>query len=70
VRHTNLHSNVDEAFTRRLDTIVDCPMPEEDDRRRLWESHLRPELPRANDLDLDFLAGSFRLSAATSATSP
>jgi SpoVK/Ycf46/Vps4 family AAA+-type ATPase len=59
---TNLRSNVDEAFTRRLDTIVDFPMPEEEDRRRLWSSHLRPELPQADDIDLDFLAASFRLS--------
>jgi SpoVK/Ycf46/Vps4 family AAA+-type ATPase len=59
---TNLRSNVDEAFTRRLDTIVDFPMPEEDDRRRLWEKHLRPELPREDDIDLDFLARAFRLS--------
>lgn len=59
---TNLRSNVDEAFTRRLDTIVDFPMPEEEDRRRLWESHLRPELPKSDDIDLDFLASAFRLS--------
>ena len=29
---TNLRANLDEAFTRRLDAIVDFPMPEEDDR--------------------------------------
>ncbi|MGH3117620.1 MAG: ATP-binding protein, partial [Gaiellales bacterium] len=59
---TNLRSNVDEAFTRRLDAIIDFPMPEEDDRRRLWERHLRPTLPRGPDLDLNFLAGAFKLS--------
>ena len=35
---TNLRANIDEAFTRRLDAIVDFPMPEEDDRRRLWRA--------------------------------
>ena len=35
---TNLRANVDEAFIRRLDAIVDFPMPEEDDRRRLWRA--------------------------------
>jgi SpoVK/Ycf46/Vps4 family AAA+-type ATPase len=59
---TNLRANLDEAFTRRLDAIVDFPMPEEADRRRLWERHLRPTLPRAGDIDLDFLARSFKLS--------
>jgi hypothetical protein len=59
---TNLRANLDEAFTRRLDAIVDFPMPEEPDRRRLWERHLRPGLPRADDIDLDFLARAFKLS--------
>jgi hypothetical protein len=59
---TNLRSNVDEAFVRRLDAIVDFPMPEEEHRRRLWERNLTAELPRAGDLDLDFLAGRFKVS--------
>jgi hypothetical protein len=59
---TNLRANLDEAFTRRLDAIVDFPMPEEPDRRRLWERHLSPGLPRAADIDVDFLARSFKLS--------
>jgi len=59
---TNLRANVDEAFTRRLDAVVDFPLPEEDDRLRLWALHLRPALPRTDDVDLDFLARSFRLS--------
>jgi ATPase family associated with various cellular activities (AAA) len=59
---TNLRSNVDEAFTRRLDAVVDFPMPEEEDRRRLWEKNLRAELPKEPDIDLDFLARAFRLS--------
>ena len=59
---TNLRSNLDEAFTRRLDVIVDFPMPEEADRRRLWELHLDGALPLADGLDLGFLARRFRLS--------
>jgi hypothetical protein len=59
---TNLRSNLDEAFARRLDAIVDFPMPEEDDRQRLWERHLSPGVPRGDDLDLTFLARSFKLS--------
>src|SRR5262249_46325378 len=59
---TNLRSNVDEAFTRRLDHIVDFPMPEEDDRLRLWRAHLPPSAPQAPDIDLRFLARQFRLA--------
>lgn len=59
---TNLRANLDEAFTRRLDAIVDFPLPEVDDRRRLWAGNLRPELPRTDDVDLDFLSRSFKLA--------
>jgi hypothetical protein len=59
---TNLRSNLDDAFARRLDAIVDFPMPEEDDRARLWERHLSPGVPRAGDIDIAFLARAFRLS--------
>ncbi|MGY1640638.1 ATP-binding protein [Geodermatophilus sp. SYSU D00703] len=59
---TNLRANIDEAFTRRLDAVVDFPTPDEDLRRALWERCLAPPLPRADDLDLDFCARSFELS--------
>lgn len=59
---TNLRSNLDEAFTRRLDAVIDFPVPEEDDRMRLWELHLPVGVPRADDVDLSFLAQRFRVS--------
>ena len=48
-------------FVRRLDAVVDFPLPDEDERRRLWELHLRPGVPRTADIDLDFLATAFRI---------
>jgi len=62
---TNLRANIDEAFARRLDAIVDFPMPEEDDRRRLWELNLGMGSPLADDLDLAFLARRFKLSGGS-----
>ena len=59
---TNLRANLDEAFTRRIDVIVDFPMPEEDDRLRLWRLHLPESIPQDSDLDLGFMADRFRLS--------
>jgi SpoVK/Ycf46/Vps4 family AAA+-type ATPase len=59
---TNLRANLDEAFTRRLDSLVDFPEPEEDYRRKLWERSLGGIMPREGDLDLDFLARSFKLA--------
>jgi hypothetical protein len=59
---TNLRANVDEAFTRRLDAIVDFPLPEEPDRLRLWERNLPDRVPRDAGLDLAFLARQFRIA--------
>jgi hypothetical protein len=59
---TNLRANVDEAFLRRLDAIVDFPVPEVEDRRRLWERNLSADVPKADDIDIDFLARHFTLS--------
>ncbi len=59
---TNLRSNIDDAFTRRLDAIVDFPAPAADLRRSLWERCLTPPLPVDPDVDLDFLAAAFELA--------
>jgi len=37
---SNSRSRFDEAFTRRLDMIVDFPLPGPEERRALWQSHL------------------------------
>ncbi|MEU9965900.1 ATP-binding protein [Streptomyces malaysiensis] len=59
---TNLRANLDDAFTRRLDLVVDFPLPDAGHRRRLWDRSLGTALPRATDLDLDFCAESFELA--------
>jgi hypothetical protein len=59
---TNLRANLDEAFTRRLDVVVDFPTPDEALRRGLWDRCLGAGLPRASDVDLDFLADAFDLA--------
>jgi hypothetical protein len=59
---TNLRANLDDAFTRRLDALVDFPAPDAEYRRRIWDLALRPGLPRAADVDLDLLAERFHLT--------
>jgi SpoVK/Ycf46/Vps4 family AAA+-type ATPase len=59
---TNLRANVDEAFIRRLDAIVDFALPEEEHRRLLWDRNLPDAVPKDDDIDLDFLARRFKLS--------
>ena len=59
---TNFRRNIDDAFVRRLDFVIDFPFPEAADRRRIWELLLPAEAPRAADIDLGFLAERFKLS--------
>jgi Winged helix domain, variant/ATPase family associated with various cellular activities (AAA) len=59
---TNLRANVDDAFSRRLDGVVDFPLPDEKHRHDLWEKNLGRGVPVAADVDLEFLAASFKLS--------
>jgi SpoVK/Ycf46/Vps4 family AAA+-type ATPase len=59
---TNLRANVDEAFARRLDSVVDFPMPAAPYRTILWDTSLGTHIPRATDVDLAFLAERFELS--------
>jgi len=65
---TNLRANLDEAFTRRLDAIVDFPVPDEPARRRLWDRCLGGALPRGPDVDLGFCAAAFELSGGSIAS--
>jgi SpoVK/Ycf46/Vps4 family AAA+-type ATPase len=59
---TNLRANLDEAFARRLDAVIDFPLPDPEFRLLLWERCLRRDVPRPDDLDLDFAANRFELS--------
>jgi winged helix domain-containing protein/ATPase family protein associated with various cellular activities (AAA) len=59
---TNLRANLDDAFTRRLDLVVDFPTPDEPQRKALWTRSLPAALPQEPDLDLDFCARAFELA--------
>jgi SpoVK/Ycf46/Vps4 family AAA+-type ATPase len=61
---TNLRANIDEAFTRRLDVLVDFPMPDAAHRLSLWRNCLRT-LPQSETLDLQFCADAFELSGGS-----
>jgi len=61
---TNLRSNIDEAFVRRLEFIVEFGEPEPAERIRLWEGHLPPTVPRHPDVELAELAELYPLTGA------
>jgi hypothetical protein len=59
---TNLRANLDEAFARRLDVMVDFPQPDPVYRLKLWRHCLGDTVPRVAHLDLEFCADAFELS--------
>ncbi|MFH8981212.1 ATP-binding protein [Streptomyces varsoviensis] len=58
---TNLRANIDDAFTRRLDLVVDFPFPDETQRVALWEGCLA-STPCEPELGLELCAKEFELS--------
>ncbi|MEV5160156.1 ATP-binding protein [Streptomyces sp. NPDC053728] len=61
---TNLRSNIDEAFTRRLDLVVDFPFPDEEQRLALWR-HSLAHVPCADDIDPVSCATDFELAGGS-----
>lgn len=61
---TNLRANIDEAFTRRLDLVVDFPFPDPRQRLALWR-HSLSHVPCAEDVELDRVAGDFELAGGS-----
>lgn len=59
---TNLRGNIDEAFLRRVDAVIEFPVPEEAERLAIWRRALPPEAPLAEGCDLAFLARKFKLA--------
>ncbi|MGW2960427.1 ATP-binding protein [Streptomyces sp. NPDC001220] len=58
---TNLRANIDEAFTRRLDLVIDFPFPDEEQRLALWR-HGLVHVPSEPDIELGPLARDFELA--------
>lgn len=63
---TNLRANIDDAFTRRFDVIVDFPFPDAALRKALWQRCLAGAVPLEPDVAdgsaLDHVADRFELA--------
>lgn len=59
---TNIRANMDEAFIRRLQFVVEFPFPDAAERLRIWQTLLPSKLPLADDVDLSFFADNFKLA--------
>jgi len=59
---SNLNGNLDDAFMRRLDAVIEFSLPGEGERRELWQRCLPETVPRSDDVDFPMLARAFKLS--------
>jgi hypothetical protein len=53
---TNLRKNIDSAFIRRVQFIIDFKFPEPKERERIWQGILPSNAPKAEDFDPSKLA--------------
>jgi SpoVK/Ycf46/Vps4 family AAA+-type ATPase len=58
---TNRKKDLDEAFLRRLRYILDFPMPDIPERKRIWRQ-VMPEKVDTSQINFDFLARQFPLA--------
>jgi SpoVK/Ycf46/Vps4 family AAA+-type ATPase len=59
---SNWSKNIDDAFARRMQYVVDFPLPDEAQRARLWQGMLPAELPLGDDIDVGFMAKQFTVA--------
>jgi SpoVK/Ycf46/Vps4 family AAA+-type ATPase len=58
---TNRKKDLDEAFLRRLRYIVDFPLPDAAERKKIWRQVI-PEHVDSSQVEVDFLAEQFPLA--------
>jgi SpoVK/Ycf46/Vps4 family AAA+-type ATPase len=62
---TNFERNIDEAFVRRIHVRVEFALPDEAERKAIWDHNIPPGAPIAADVDSSFLARQFELSGGS-----
>lgn len=61
---TNFKSNIDDAFSRRFQSVIHFPMPGVEERRRLWQKAFPAKARLSADINLATLAQKFELTGA------
>jgi len=61
VLSSNLKQNIDPAFTRRMEFILDFEEPGPAERAALWRCHLPPGAPLEPELEVEELAAHFQV---------
>jgi SpoVK/Ycf46/Vps4 family AAA+-type ATPase len=59
---SNLRKNIDDAFFRRMQFVIEFPLPDVAHRYGIWKQHFPADAPIGEDVDLVYLAERFTLS--------
>ena len=59
---TNYRRNIDDAFIRRMQFIVNFPFPDAEYRLEIWKKAFPDQVPKNDDIDFKFLASNLQVS--------
>lgn len=59
---TNLRQNIDSAFARRFQSVIEFPRPNAQARAQLWRRHIPPGAPIDAEVDCDALGQAIELT--------
>jgi len=62
---SNLRENLDDAFTRRFESVIYFPLPRPEERLLLWQRGFSPKATLDEDVDLDEVSRDHDLSGGT-----
>lgn len=62
---TNLKSNIDDAFARRFQSIIDFPMPKYNERLTIWKNTFSRKTSFAEDVDLAKISQDYEISGGS-----
>ena len=61
---SNFKTNIDTAFTRRFQSIIEFEMPSFQERLQLWKNNLPNGIPISNEVNLDELSKKYDITGA------
>ena len=61
---SNQRGNIDDAFVRRLQSIIQFPMPRPEERYEIWQKTFPPQIAVADDIDWRAIAARHELTGA------
>ena len=65
VMATNMKKNIDEAFLRRFQSVIHFPMPNSEERIKIWEQALPSSLPLHTEVDITAIGKKYKISGAS-----